>query len=92
LGEAKEQEQQTNDPTSILLDFHVHVNKELIRKTHKTASKMSKSNTYKNTEKEHAIAVAVSFKEILLISDFNWILAKKRKLNERARESKSNEV
>ena len=51
---------------------------------------MSKSKTL--TKKEHAIAAAVSFKEILLISDFNWILAKKRKINERARESKSNEV
>ena len=51
---------------------------------------MSKRKTL--TNKEHAIAVAVSYKETLLLYDFNWILAKKRKLNERARESKSNEV
>ena len=51
---------------------------------------MLKRNTYQNTEKEHAIAVAVSLKELLLISDFNW--RRREKLNERARESKSNEV
>jgi len=51
---------------------------------------MSKSKSL--TKKEHAIAVAVTIKEILSLSDFSWILAKKRKINERARESKSNEV
>jgi len=68
LGEAKEQKQQTNDPTSILLDSHVHEQREVDQGN--TSNGIENVKTQQLSKHWKRSAVAVSFKEILLISDF----------------------